>query len=329
MSNEFERRIDMSHNRYLTHETTIENLGPLHGGNDEFRSAYSGSIAVESQRDRAALEQLCRLNFDHLVERTVPGAPEDCGDERPATTFTESAMKILGPQNMGGTSTNALVYELTAPKGANHLSAIRNLNSAYIQNGVEYRPGGHTAEGAHGPNCGCAAIDLIRTVSQVIIDPKKRGALFDLSARLTGPEYFDEDLFHINRRRYERLYDGLDEYLPEGYQESSLDLMRKLSPDIAPINTRVGDHNALAVLANRVEGTRLNQDVLYATPNDLRRPFEAFGVDVWYAFDLGEKLFPYESQAGREFVTGRLMYDAASLLALTDGSLALLEHKRR
>jgi hypothetical protein len=68
---------------------------------------------------------------------------------------------------------------------------------------------------------------------------------------------------------------------------------------------------------------------LFATPNDLRRPFEAFGVDVWHAFDLGEKLFPYESQAGREFVTGRLMYDAASLLALTDGSLALLEHKRR
>jgi hypothetical protein len=166
-------------------------------------------------------------------------------------------------------------------------------------------------------------------VNEVIIDPKKCGALIDLSSRLMGTEYFNEDLFQINRRRYERLYDSLDEYLPEDYQHGSLDLMRKLSPDIAPINTRVGEHNSLAVLANRVPGTRLNQDVLFATPNDLRRPFEAFGVDVWHAFDLGEKLFPYESQAGREFVTGRLMYDAASLLALTDGSLALLEHKRR
>lgn len=319
----------MSHNQDLTHETTIENLGALHGGNKEFKSAYTGSIAVGSQRDRSALEQLYRLNFDHLVERTVPGAPEDCGDERPATTFTESAMKMLGPQNMGGTSTNALVYELTAPKGVDHIGAIRNLNSAYIQNGVEYRPGGHTAEGAHGPNCGCAAIDLIRTVNEVIIDPKKRGALIDLSARLIGPEYFEEDLFHINRRRYERLHEEIDSYLPDGYQHDSLDLMRKLSPDIAPINTRVGEHNALAVLANRIPCTRLNQDVLYATPNDLRRPFEAFGVDIWHAFDLGEKLYPYESQAGREFVTGRLMYDAASLLALTDGSLTLLEHKRR
>jgi hypothetical protein len=329
MSNEFERRIDMSHNQDLTHEPTVENLGPLYGNNGEFKDAYTGGIAVETQRDREALEQLSYLNFDHLIEQTVAGAPEDCGDERPATTFTESAMKILGPQNMGGTSTNALVYELTTAKGGNHLSAIRNLNSAYVQNGVDYRPGGHTAEGAHNPNCGCAAIDLIRKVNEVIIDPNKRSGLIDLSARMMGHEFFDEDLFQINRRRYERLYDSLDEYLPPGYQETSLDLMRKLTPDIAPINTRVGEHKGLAVLANHVAGTRLNQDVLYATPNDLRRPFEAFGVDVWYAFDLGEKLFPHESQAGREFVTGRIMYDAASLLALTDGSLALLEHRRR
>ena len=329
MSNEFERRMDMSHNQDLTYETTIENLGPLYGHDAKFKDAYTGGIGVESQLDQDALEQLCSLNFDHFIENTVPGAPEDCGDERPATTFIESAMKVLGPQNMGGSSTNALVYEMTVGKGSNHLTAIRNLNAAYIQNGVEYSLGGHTAESAHDPNCGCAAIDLIRSIDEVIIDPKKRPALIDLSARLMGPEFFDEELFDINRQRYEELYGRLESYIPDGYQHASLDLMRKLSPDIAPINQRVGEHKALAVLANRVAGTRLNQDVLFATPNNLRRPFEAFGVDTWHAFDLGEKLSQSDSQAGREFVMGRIMYDAGSLLALTDGSLALLEHRRR
>jgi len=329
MLSEFERRMDTSHNQDPTHETTIEILGPLYGPGAEFKDAYTGGIAVENQQDQDALEQLYRLNFDHFIESTVPGAPEDCGDERPATPFIESAMKVLGPQNMGGTSTNALVYEMTIGKGSSHLTAIRNLNAAYIQNDIEYRPGGHTAGSGHGPGCGCAAIDLIRKVDEVIIDPKNRSALADLSARLIGPEFFDDRLFDINRRRYEKLYGRLESYLPDGYQHDSLDLMRKLSPDIAPINQRVGEHKGLAVLANRVAGTRLNQDVLFATPNDLRRPFEAFGVDTWYAFDLGEKLFQSDSQAGREFVMGRIMYDAGSLLALTDGSLALLEHRRR
>jgi hypothetical protein len=325
----FERGRDMRRNQESTREAIVENLGPLYGPGGEFKSAFSGSIALETQKDRAALELMCRQNFDYFIQDTQPGAPEDCGDERPATTFTEAFMKELGPQNMGGTSTNALVYELTTGQGLNHLSAIRGLNAEYIQNGVQYRPGGHEAEGAHSPNCGCAAIDLIPNVADVIIDRGRRAALIDLSARLMRPENFDEDLFDINVDRYRALRGRIDEYLPEGYQHASLDLMRRLSPDIAPINSRVGEHKALAVMANHVSGTRLNQDLLYSTPNELRRPFEAFGLDVWHAFDLADKLFPYQSQAGREFVTGRIMYDAGALLAITDGSLALLEHKLR
>jgi hypothetical protein len=324
-----EGRRDMSHNQQRLIETSIEHLGPLYGRGGEFKKAYSGNIGLKDQTDRAALEQMCRLNFDHFYETTQPGAPEDCGDERPATTFTETAMKMLGPQNMGGSSTNAMVYELTKGNLANHLSAIRNLHSAYMQNDVDYRLGGHTAEGAHGPNCGCAAIDLIVAVNDTIIDPKRTDGLLNLSARLMGEETFDERVFDINMQRYADLREIVEDYLPEGYQHASLDLMRKLSPETAPINSRIGEHLGLAVIANRVEGTRLNQDLLYATPNDLRRPFEAFGVDVWHAFNLGDKLFQYQKAAGAEFVTGRIMYDAASLLAITDGSIALLEHKAR
>jgi hypothetical protein len=329
LSNYFERGRDMRHDQDRMLETVVENLGPLYGRGAEFKEAYSGSIGIKDQKDRAALEQMCRLNFDHFYERTPPGAPEDCGDERPATTFTETAMKILGPQNMGGSSTNALVYEMTSGNLTNHLSSIRNLSSAYAQNGIEYRLGGHTAEGADGDNCGCAAIDLIAGVNGVIVDPKRRGALTDLTAKLMGPEHFDSHPFDASLRKYEGLLEELEDYLPDGYQNASLDLMRKLSPDIAPINSRVGTHLGLGIFANRVEGTRLNQDLLYLTPNDLKRPFEAFGVDVWHAVNLGDNLFPYQSQKAREFITGRIMYDAGTLLAITDGSIALLEHKPR
>jgi hypothetical protein len=325
----FEGRRDMSHNQYQNYETVIENLGPLYGPNKEFKDAYTGSIGLATEQDRLALEMLCREDLGQFYEDTQPGAPEDCGDERPATTFVEAAMKEVGPQAMGGTSTNALVWGLVTGRGGNHLSVIRDTSSAYTHNGVEYRPGGHTAEGAHEPNCGCAAIDLIPGVVGVIADPARRHALVDITARLMGPENFEEEAFNRNILRYMELNRRLDTYLPEGYQQGAIDLMRRLSPDIDPINTRVGEHKGLAVVANHVKGTRLSQDLLYSVPNELNRRFEAFGVDVWHAYDLSEKLFPHGSRAGAEFTAGRLMYDGASLLAITDGSIVLLQHKPR
>ena len=319
----------MSHNRDITYEpTVVENLGPLYGPSGEFKNAYTGQIGVETQQDRAALEQMCRLNFDHFFDETQPEAPEDCGDERPATTLVEAMMKEVGPQNMGGTSTNALVWGMTKGSRGNHLTVLRDLNSAYVQNGVEYRPGGNTAEGARGLDCGCAAIDMIDVVPVVITDKSRRVALMHLTASLMGKDFFDEELFDINIGRYKEIQSRMDTYLPNGFQHGTLELMRRLSPDINPINQRVGEHKGLAVMANRVSNTRLSQDLLFATPNDLKRPFEAFGVDVWHAFELGDKLFT-DRQAGREFVTGRIMYDAGALLAITNGSLALLEHKTR
>jgi hypothetical protein len=328
MSDDWERGMSMRHNQSIKHESVVENLGPLYGRGREYSEAFTGDIAVETHEDKAALEQLYRLNFDPFYYSTQPGAPEDCGDERPATTIVEAMTKEVGPQNMGGTSTNALVWGMTQGVRGNHLIVMRGCNAAYIQNGVDSRPGGHTAEGAHGPNCGCAAIDLIAAVPSVITDKKRRPAMMNLTARLMGEEFFDEELFDINIARYENLNARINEYLPENFQHRVIELMRQLSPDINPINQRVGQHKGLAVLANRVRETRLNQDILFATPNDLKRPFEAFGVDVWHAFDLGDKLFT-DTQAGREFVTGRIMYDSAALLAITNGSLALLEHKPR
>ncbi|MBX4201818.1 hypothetical protein KW803_02905 [Candidatus Saccharibacteria bacterium] len=324
----FEGTYAMSMDQEMRHEARMERLGPLYGRGGEYKDAYTGNIKVSTEEQRLAIEDLCGLNFDHFYEDTQPGAPEDCGDGRHSTKLIDAMMKVLGPQNMGGTSSNALVWGLTSERTESHLRMLTGLNSEYKHAGVEYRPGGHTAEGAHGMNCGCAAIDFIPDVTAVIADPMRRMAHRQLTARLMGPDEFDNEAYDTNIGRYTDLGKRLGSYLPPSYQWDSINLISKLSPQIEPINQRVGSHKELVVVANHVPGTRLSQDLLYATPSHhSQQPYEAFGIDVWYANELGGMLYPASEKSQREFSTGRIMYDAGALLAITDGSLSLLQRK--
>lgn len=319
--------LPMAQDQDRTREVTIiETLGPLYGPSKELADAFNADgVGIKTEEDRQALEALKSTDLHYYYEETVAGAPEDCGDERHAISMVQAMRRKLAPQNMGGSSSNALIYNFVTGKFENHLDALKGLAAKYEHCGVEYRLGGHDAEGAHAPNCGCAAIDQLLKIGEFYVDPKKRNAMTYLTVFTMGEENFDEAAFASNVAKFERLLEHADRYLPSGYQRATLDLLEQLSPDESVVNHRVGPHQGLSVALNYVHGTRLNQDTLSLAREG--RPLQSFGVDVWYAFDLGNKLFLNDFESQREFVTGRLAYDMASALAITDGSLELIAHR--
>lgn len=225
----------------------------------------------------------------------------------------------LGPQVPGGAPGAALAYRLGVDKDdltrGTFTGDAEMMIESYLRQGLS--PGGHRDNNGDGVNIGCGAIDGLDAVLNCMINPD----LVEDHKRLVRT-IMDTD---FNRDHYLRvlgaglvLQSRSDAYF-QGRGEI-LDLLARKAPN--SVSVLEGQHHEALLVVNLVAGSTLSSNRFAADHHGA----QAFGYDLWRSRQLAEILFPMPSQKlDRErFIHARVMLTIATLMALTDGSLAVL-----
>ena len=254
--------------------------------------------------------------LDRYYVPVAPRAKTRCIDGRHDPSLDES---MLGPQVPGGAPGSALAYRLGVDKDdltrGTFTGDAEMMIEAYLRQGLS--PGGHRDNREHGHDVGCGAIDGLRQVLDCMIDP----TLVEDHKRLVRT-ILDTD---FNRDHYLRVLGGglVLRSRSEGYfagRRDILDLLERKAPN--SISVLEGHHQEAYVMVNLVPSTTLSSNRFAADQGGS----QAFGYDLWRSRQLAQILFPLPSQQlDRErFIHARVMLTIATLMALTDGSLAMM-----
>ncbi|HTE58301.1 MAG TPA: hypothetical protein VK694_06160 [Verrucomicrobiae bacterium] len=168
--------------------------------------------------------------------------------------------------------------------------------------------GAHTGH-AHGPNCGCGAIDQAPAIVQNALTYEEgiRGAIDGLGVDATG---------------LDDVFDNFRSYAAEtkGQDYSGADVMGEIIDNGKIVVKELGDdHKEVVILLNMAEGYTVDQDqVRQLTDGEA----QAFAVDVWRMQQLVERVYKGEPEEvlHRAFLS-ELVYTLSTAGTLTKGDL--------
>ena len=266
-------------------------------------------------------EDVIRQAIERFGEFYVPvnlGAKTRCIDGRHDPELDE---KKLGPQVPGGAPGAALAYRLGVDKDdisrGTFLADAESMIGSYIRMG--FAPGGHRDEKSQGQEAvvGCGAIDGMDQIIATMTEPRLVNQHKRVVKLLLGDDFDVDDYFRVMGAALS--INGRSEEYFRG-REKILDVLeRRAKKSIATLK---GEHQECIVAVNLVPDSTLSSNRF----SDSFDGMQAFGYDLWWSVEIGNRLLPRPEQAEdrQRFVMARVVATVATLMALTDGSQRLL-----
>ncbi len=178
-----------------------------------------------------------------------------------------------------------------------------------VEHGVNF--GAHTAEHAHGPDCGCGAIDRAPEALQAVIkkEDEIRGAL-----ALLGQDSPNIETVFDNFRSYYR------ETMSKAEPYEGRTVMKNIIESNAVIKDLGGEHLEGRIVLNKVRGYTVNQNLIRLVTGDRA---QVFAIDVWRLEDICKKLYPDQPDEQQKAFLSQLVYTLATSAVLTKGDLPI------
>lgn len=270
-------------------------------------------VAPEVVKDVEALIQEPGILVD--VDRDTRGEPIDddgCGDGRGVKVVWEGFKRRLKSLNrakvFGAGVAMSAADEIGSGRAVGKtlrdtfIGAIGKLKSA----GLNF--GGHTDDHAHGPNCGCGAIDKAPQVVANALKYEKqiRGSISSLGVDDTGLDniFANYEAFHGATPGYESF--------------SGAEIMGVVKGEGKVTKELAGAHKEWFIILNMVSGKTINQHLVREVSED---QVQVFGVDVWRLQEIAAKLHPDDQEAQHEAFLSKLVYTLSVAATLTKGDL--------
>lgn len=281
-------------------------LGKLsqHGG------AWNGSIASRLEPHEA--EKYKKL-LEKSFAKVDAGAPMRCIDGRIGKVHEE-----LGPQVSGGGPGFSLAFHVaTGLKGLNVIEDFNNFWELHRESGNQFAVGGHVDDHAKLPYSGCGAIDKMPQIWKRITDEGSRQALEAYTIAILG-EQFDQTTLESVLLNVLSIKPAL--YFKEhghSYRTELINQIKKHSEKTA-IEELEGAHKEAFVIINMKPGSTLDKESFV---NKTSGQIQAFNYDYWFTRQLAAELFPVDPSLQNLFTTTNVLYNLATAMVLTDGSL--------
>lgn len=244
------------------------------------------------------------------------GEPIDddgCGDGRGVRrTFMgneEKSKSLNRPKVFGGgvTMTASTVIGLGRAGDTSLQDLFSESMGTLAEKGIGF--GAHTDIHAHGPNCGCGAIDKAPVILEkaIAFESQIRGVISKLGIETEG---------------LDDVYDNFRSYAGKikGQEYSGARVMGEIVDNGKIVVKELDDdHKEVVILLNMVEGYTVDQDQVRQLTDGKA---QAFAVDVWRMQQLVDRVYQDEPEEVRhQAFLSELVYTLATAGTLTKGDL--------
>lgn len=224
----------------------------------------------------------------------------------------EKARSLFRPKTFGGSATNTTAGLIATGRAAG--ATLRETFTKAIGTLEDRRIGfgAHTDDHAHGPNCGCGAIDKAPQIIDNVItyENEIRGVM---------------DMLGIEQRHADRTFDEFKGFQPTMDAESykGADVADEVIEEGKVVKELEGKHLEMYVLLNEVYGTTVDQEKI----RDLSQgKIQVFGLDVWRLRELSGRAFDEPEDQAVAFA-GMIAYSLGVSATLTAGDLPVYSIK--
>lgn len=167
--------------------------------------------------------------------------------------------------------------------------------------------GAHTDDHAHGPNCGCGAIDKAPQILENSV--KYEQNIRSVAINVLG----------IEESFIDKAYENIKSFLPsmdsESYQGSSV--AEAIIEEGKVVKELEGEHLEMFILLNEVEGFTVDQNAIREISDE---QIQVFSVDVWRMRQQAND--SYDNDYDRDLAfAGSVIYTLATAGTLTAGDL--------
>ena len=281
-----------------------------------------GGISGEERKSTLSQEHLQAVESavnspDILVEVSKDKNGEmidddGCGDGRLVNRIFEGAVEKAKSLNrakvFGGGATMAASSLIGLGRAAGR--SLRDTFSTAMGNlrDKQIGFGAHTDTHAHGPNCGCGAIDKSPRIIENAINFEEHitGSIAALGIDTDGI-----DSVFASYREFAKTMDA------ESY--TGKDVMGEIIDNGKIVKELDDDHKEMIVILNLVEGYTVNQEKIREVTDGAA---QAFAVDVWRVKQIADRLYADEPEAVRHRAfLSELVYTLATAGTLTKGDL--------
>jgi hypothetical protein len=169
--------------------------------------------------------------------------------------------------------------------------------------------GAHTDEHAHGPNCGCGAIDKAPEILLAVAkyEIPIRGTISFLGIDMDGID----DIYR-NFRSY------ASNSIARQTEYSGKKVMDRIIDEAKVVKQLSGEHKEKSILLNMVRGFTANQELVRSNTDEQA---QIFAVDVWRLQDLVSDLYRGDKKQQHKALLSELVYTLATAAVLTKGDL--------
>lgn len=238
---------------------------------------------------------------------------DGCGDGRGVVTIFSGDHRFKRSLNRAKAFGGAVTMTVATRIGLG-LTSQGSLNGVFeesidtlIDNDVDF--GAHTDEHAHGPDCGCGAIDKAPEILSAIAkyEIPIRGTISFLQIDMDGID----DVF----RNFRAIISGP---LTKQTEYSGGKVMERIVDEAKVVKQLGGDHKEKSILLNLVPGYTANQDLIRQKTDENA---QIFAVDVWRLQQIAQDLYRGDKQQQHKALLSELVYTLATAAVLTKGNL--------
>lgn len=252
------------------------------------------------------------------IDKDDNGAPLDddgCGDGRMAGLIKRGREVLNGFVNshrakvFGGGSTMATADMVGSGEASGPLAGVfTRAIGALTRKKIGF--GAHEDSHAHGPKCGCGAIDKA---------PESIAAVSAYSSEIRGVF----DVLGLERDHLDGsdgIFNNFGEYAASsaGQDYCGSDVMDQIASNGKIIKRLDGEHMETRIILNLVPGKTVNQRLVHEVSDG---KIDVFAVDVWRMQDLAVRLHPDDEKAQQRAFQSMVAYTLGVAAVLTKGDL--------
>lgn len=224
----------------------------------------------------------------------------------------EKSRSLFRAKTFGGSSTSTTAGLIATGKARGR--SLRSVFTTAIGRLKDRRIGfgAHTADHAHGPNCGCGAIDKAPQIIENIITHETQ--IRDIM-----------NVLGIEERHAEMALDEFKQFVPtmdsENYRGS--DVADEIIEEGKVVKELEGEHLEMYIILNEVAGTTVDQEKIRDITTG---KIQVFGLDVWRLRDIANRAFDNQEERDVAFA-GMIAYSLGVSATLTAGDLPVYSIK--
>lgn len=270
-------------------------------------SAARGTIQPRKDQQNRLEEFVSRVSTGEFHAPIANNLiPVRCVDGRSTAVEVSS----LAPNAAGGSESLFVADDLTVKRFAANdgsvLGGYKNTLKCILKS--DYEVGGHTDSHAQGEKSGCGANDRLPEIYQYIAT---KGVVLRSMTQALGTEV-DEGTHELITKNAA----GRTEF------SAGAEIFKVLSKIAKPecVDTLYGEHNEVAVVVNKKNGTTLDR---MALASEFGSNYQAFNADVW-AFEKAAEVGSESQEETRQKLIAMVYYNLATTLVLAGPELHII-----